>query len=84
VDSVVDPVINAVACASGTARLRPSDVISNERRRLVELALVSGPEALNPREKMTLLNDPMALSQLHFQVWASPQAAQAWGTARMI
>lgn len=83
VDSVVDPVINAVACASGTVRLRPSDAISNERRRLVELALVSGPETLNPREKMILLNDPMALSQLHFQVWASPQAAQVWGTGRM-
>jgi membrane glycosyltransferase len=77
-EAVVDPVVNAVACASGVARLRPHEAIVNERRRLVETALERGPSALNAREKMTLLNDPLALSRLHLQVWTSPHAAPAW------
>jgi membrane glycosyltransferase len=83
VEAVVDPVFNAVACASGAARMRPSDTILNERRRLVHAALVNGPKALSAREKMTLLNDPLALSRLHFQVWVSPEAALVWGAARV-
>jgi membrane glycosyltransferase len=32
---------------------------------------------------MTLLNDPLALSRLHFQVWVSPEAAPVWGATRV-
>ena len=83
VDAVLDPVMNAVTCASGVARLRPHDAIRNERDRLVHGALAQGPGALSAREKMTLLNDPLALSRLHFQVWAAPDVAPAWAAARM-
>ena len=76
-EAVVDPVVNAVACASGVARL-PHEAILSERRRLVQAALQRGPDALVPREKMTLLNDPIALSRLHFLVWTAPDAAPAW------
>ncbi|MBI4207915.1 MAG: glucans biosynthesis glucosyltransferase MdoH [Betaproteobacteria bacterium] len=82
VEAVVDPVVNALACSSGVARLRPSNAIRNERRRLVRAALIDGPNALSAREKMTLLNDPLALSRLHFQVWVSTEAAPRWRTAR--
>jgi membrane glycosyltransferase len=81
VQAVVDPVTNALACASGAARLRPSDAIRNERGRLVQAALVKGPKALSAREQMTLLNDPLALSRLHFQVWVAPEAAPVWANA---
>ena len=81
-EAVVDPVVNAVVCASGVARLRTSDPVANERSRVVQAALERGPQVLRPREKMTLLNDPLSLARLHFQVWASPQAAPAWLTAR--
>ena len=77
-EAVVDPVVNAVACASAVARLRPQEAILNERRRLVQDALERGPDALSARDRMTLLNDPLALSRLHFLVWSSPQAAPAW------
>ena len=77
-EAVVDPVVNAVACASGVARLRLHDAIRNERERLVKTALSKGAGALSAREKMTLLNDPLALSHLHFQVWTSSQVAPAW------
>jgi len=82
VEAVADPVTNAIACASGVARPRASEAVRRERGRLVDTALARGPEALNAREKMTLLNDPLALSRLHFEVWAAPQVAPAWARAR--
>jgi membrane glycosyltransferase len=81
-EAVVDPVVNAVVCASGVARLRTSEAVSNERRRVVQAALERGPGALQPRDRMTLLNDPLSLAHLHFQVWASPHAAPVWLGAR--
>ena len=39
---------------------------------------IVGPDALTIPEKASLLRDPMALSQLHFQVWTSPDAHQSW------
>jgi membrane glycosyltransferase len=47
----------------------------------VQTALVKGPKALSAREQMTLLNDPLALSRLHFQVWVAPEAAPVWANA---
>ncbi|HEX6004635.1 MAG TPA: glucans biosynthesis glucosyltransferase MdoH [Burkholderiales bacterium] len=80
-DAVVDPVVNAVACATGVARLRPHDTIRTERERLVRAARAAGPNALTAREKMTLLNDPLALSRLHFEIWAARDFAPAPSTA---
>jgi membrane glycosyltransferase len=57
--------------------LRPHDAIRNERERLVRAARATGPNALTAREKMTLLNDPLALSRLHFEIWASREFAPA-------
>lgn len=81
VEAVVDPITNALACASGVARLRQTGATRNERCRLVQHALAKGPDALTAREKMLLLNDPLALSRLHFQVWTSTEVAPFWRKA---
>ena len=82
VEAVVDPVINAVVCASGVVRLEQSGAVSNERFRRVQSALVNGPEGLAAADKTALLNDPLALSQLHFDVWVSADIHPAWSRAR--
>ncbi len=84
VDAVVDPVINALICAAGVARIRQSAAIRTHRLRLVDDALKGGPAALTNQQKMTLLGDPVALSHLHFQVWTSPAAHPAWLEARAL
>lgn len=81
VEAVIDPVVNAFACASGVAR-PGRNPIRNGRLQLVRSALANGPDALTAGQKMTLLSDPVALSQLHFQVWASAEAALSWHGAR--
>jgi membrane glycosyltransferase len=84
VDAVVDPVINALICASGVARIRQSAAIRKHRLRLVDDALKGGPAALTGQQKMTLLGDPVALSHLHFQVWTSPAPHPVWLEARAL
>jgi membrane glycosyltransferase len=64
------------------ARLRAHEASRRERDRLVRSALARGPGALNVRDKMTLLNDPLALSRLHFEVWTAQQVAPAWAEIR--
>ena len=77
-EAVVDPAVNALACASGIAHIGRNGMIRNERPRLVREALTKGPAALTARRKMTLLNDPMALSELHYLVWSSAETAPSW------
>ncbi len=81
VDAVVDPTANAVACACGTVRPTQSAAVRAERARLTRDALTLGPDGLSAPEKMTLLNDPVALARLHFEVWTSAAAAPAWEEA---
>ncbi|MGH8770294.1 MAG: glucans biosynthesis glucosyltransferase MdoH [Burkholderiales bacterium] len=80
--AVVEPVANALSCASGVARLKQSGRLRNERFRVVQHALVSDPASLTHQQKTALLNDPFALSQLHFQVWTSAEAHTVWQEAR--
>ncbi|MBA2351917.1 MAG: glucans biosynthesis glucosyltransferase MdoH, partial [Burkholderiales bacterium] len=80
--AVVEPVSNALACASGVARLKQSGRLRNERFRLVQDALVNDPASLSAPQKIALLNDPFALSQLHFKVWTSADAHTVWQEAR--
>ena len=78
VDAVVEPVTNALACASASARLARTDFAGDKRTQLLHQALTNGPDALTVPQKASLLRDPMALSQLHFQVWTSPDAHHGW------
>ncbi len=76
-EAVTDPTVNALMCAAATARAG-TDLIRKRRQQLVDNALRDGPEALPALQKMALLNDPVALSQLHFYVWTLPMAHPAW------
>jgi membrane glycosyltransferase len=82
-DAVVDPVVNAINCAAGMIRLRLPEASRHERLNLIRTALIKGPTALNSAQRNTLLGDPLALSQLHFQVWNSAEANPSWNTGRV-
>jgi len=76
VDAVVDPLINALACAAGTARATRARTGNDER--LVRAALLVGPDALTDAQKNLVLGNALALSRLHGLVWSSPEAHAFW------
>jgi membrane glycosyltransferase len=53
-----------------------------ERETLVHRALTLGLEVLDRDQRNRLLNDPIALSALHFGAWSSPHAHASWIEAR--
>ncbi|HVO87693.1 MAG TPA: glucan biosynthesis glucosyltransferase H, partial [Casimicrobiaceae bacterium] len=75
--AVVDPVVNALACARAAPR-RHTVAASAQHARLVEHALREGPFGLTPTQRGALLNDRAALSDLHFMVWSSSRAHAQW------
>jgi membrane glycosyltransferase len=77
-DAVVDPGVNALACAMVVSRPVVPGMLSHARQRLVEQALRQGPAGLSSQEKLRLLNDASALSHLHWHVWTSPLAHPDW------
>ena len=81
VEAVVDPVINALTCAAGVARFSQTGTARSGRQQLLRLALQDGPVQLTAPQKIRLLSDPIALSQLHFEVWTSPEAHVLWRDA---
>jgi membrane glycosyltransferase len=82
VDAIVDPRVNAMACALSRARVKYSSSQERRRDRVLGEALTVGPTALSDSEKVFLLADAIALSQLHLQVWTSPAAHPDWLAAR--
>jgi membrane glycosyltransferase len=80
VDAVVDPLVNAVACAAGVTRLRPS-ASEESRTALVARALAAGPQSVSTRDRHALLREPVALSELHVAVWTTPDAHPGWQAA---
>ena len=79
--AVVDPLVNALACAQGTPREHAADVALRSRAELVDKALTRGLGALDPKERSRLLADPLALSELHVEAWASPRAHPSYVAA---
>jgi membrane glycosyltransferase len=77
-EAVVDPLAHALACASGNARRSQPAALRESRQQLIQEAVASGPEALGNAQRAALLGDPLALSRLHFHVWASSQAHPSW------
>ena len=73
-DAIVDPIINAISCASGVARHKQSEQVRTERDRLIGIAMSRGTDALTAQQKMILLSDPLALSRLHFHSWTTRAA----------
>jgi membrane glycosyltransferase len=78
VEAVVNPQVNAIACAVSCAPARFSPRAQLRRDRAVAAAVKDGPPALSDRQKLMFLTDPLALSQLHFEVWTSPAAHPSW------
>ncbi len=76
-DAVVDPFVNALACAAGGARLRLQGRQDSQRAQLVELALAQGPDALSVRQRTQLLGDALALAEVHARLPGSAAEA-AW------
>jgi len=78
VDAVVDPRVNAVACAVASSSARFSSRAQARRHRAVTAALKAGPWALTDDQKLLFLKDPVALAQLHLEVWTSPAPHPSW------
>jgi membrane glycosyltransferase len=84
VDAVVDPLHNAMACASDIARTRHSESVRKRHRQLADRALAHGPAALDAYEKNALLGDAIALSHLHYDAWSANGAHPSWKAASEI
>jgi membrane glycosyltransferase len=82
VDAVVDPALNAVACAAVPRRGKSCDRVNDRRSRTIATATERGPHALSDRQKRLVLMDPIVLSELHREVSTSPAAHPAWRAAR--
>jgi membrane glycosyltransferase len=77
-EAVVNPLAHALACACGNVRRPQSAILRESRQQMIDEAVVRGPAALSNAQRVALLGDPLALSHLHSQVWASPQAHPSW------
>jgi membrane glycosyltransferase len=77
-DAVVDPVTNALICATRTSRARQTETTRRERSQLLRAALIGGPDALTEAQKVRIMGDPDALSELHTAVWTSAEAHPRW------
>ena len=73
--------VNAIACATTFPHVRCSPRAQSRRDRVITTAVQGGPDALTDPQKLFLLTDPLALSQLHVQVWTSPTAHRTWFAA---
>ncbi|CAG4882381.1 glucan biosynthesis: glycosyl transferase [Georgfuchsia toluolica] len=80
VDAAMDPRLNALARACGRARQTTGAEAMARQRALVERAIEVGPAGLDAREKNALLDDPLALSQLHSRLrrWPAPDSHPDW------
>ncbi|TSH98190.1 glucans biosynthesis glucosyltransferase MdoH [Verticiella sediminum] len=77
-DAVVDPVVNALACAMATARHRPSLPVESARDKRVASALADGPRGLGEADRVRLLDDPVMLARLHVGVWREGERLVRW------
>jgi len=82
-DAVVHPRVNVVAGALSGARPRYSSRAKVRRDRAVAMATKDGPDTLTERQKLFFLTDPLALSQLHSEIWMSPAAHPTWHAAML-
>jgi membrane glycosyltransferase len=81
VDAIVDPEINELLCATGTARALQSVARRAERAQLVRKALVGGLDGLPEAERMRIIGDPDALVDLHAAVRSAPDVHESWREA---
>jgi membrane glycosyltransferase len=78
-EAVVDPLVNAMVCASEAPHPRTPTAVRDQRLRRAHTALSRGPAQLDAAAQNAVLNDPICLSQMHFQVWSASDLATYWG-----
>jgi membrane glycosyltransferase len=78
-EAVKNPVVNALACAMGTARHCQVPANEAQRQRIVDEAIAKGLAALTPLQRMRLLDDPVALARLHARLWRAEGSVQNHG-----
>ncbi|MBC7413575.1 MAG: glucans biosynthesis glucosyltransferase MdoH, partial [Herminiimonas sp.] len=71
--AVVDPVLNALACAAGR-----NGTQIRWPAALTQAVAQDGPSSLSEAQKTVLLNDGALLSRLHLQVWSAPVILARW------
>ena len=81
IDAVVHPRVNAIACALAGPRVKSVTRTEARRKRTIATAVQEGPGALTDADRMFLLTDGLALSQLHVQVWTSAAVHSEWFAA---
>ncbi|EJN09361.1 glucans biosynthesis glucosyltransferase MdoH [Herbaspirillum sp. YR522] len=82
IEAVVDPAVNALVCATAHAHPQVPQLTLHLRDKLVRRALREGPDALDEKQKMSLLDEPGLLSQLHQAVWSgAPEVHPQWRAA---
>jgi len=81
VAAVVDPLLNAVICATRCVRGPRRGAFEAERQARISTALTAGPDTLDDRQKLALLDDPESLSTLHAQVWSATDLHPVWDAA---
>ena len=77
-EAVVDPLVNAMVCASEAPHPRTPVAVRDQRLRRAHTALSRGPAQLDSAARNAVLNDPICLSQMHFQVWSTSDLATYW------
>jgi len=82
VDVVVDPEVNAIACAAILRQYTVSPRMHAHRTRTIAMAVERGPDGLSDSQKRRVLSDPFILAQLHREVTSSPAAHPDWRAAR--
>ncbi|MEO8838644.1 MAG: glucan biosynthesis glucosyltransferase H, partial [Herbaspirillum sp.] len=84
IQAIVDPRLNALLCASATARPNLPAPTHAHHAQLVQRALRGGTAALSNTEALLLLQDPLALASLHHAVWRRVDTHIDWLTLTQI
>lgn len=71
---IADPIANALHLALLGRRGKRSGHARAALRPLEARLWEGGPDALSPRELMTLLSDPASVGALHLQLWTRPRS----------
>ena len=67
--AIVDPLVNALACAAALDRRRFPQAVRERRAQLARVALEGDPSKLSADMKTRLLGDAGAMSWLHYHTW---------------
>lgn len=76
--AIRDPLVNASVRSTRPAPAPRKGVAKIRRLARIDAALAMGPDALDDRQKLMLLDDSEALATLHARIRASDGAHPAW------